>query len=371
MKTYNTYKIAPPATSAGNRLAPILKLMLASRHGHPTHHNLTSLTMKMIRTLLLLAALTAAFPTPRAMAQIYVTSGAGNSIDTANLDGSNPSTLLDFDALFGNARYDPNGVLFSEGQLFWTDADQAGIYAAGVDGSNPRKLVDLIAVFVDADRPVGIVKSGSQLIWADRGALYTVGLDGSNPRVLIDLRRTITDKVLFPFGITVVGDELIWTASEVFEVGIVRYSFGIFACGLDGSNPRQLIEYSVETGRPAEHGFYGIVAAGTQLFWADKIQGAIYTAGLDGSNPRVLIDLRATFGGPRYDPEGIVVFDSLIYWTDDQTNAVYTAGLDGSNPTKLFDSPTGDVEWIAIAPSSVDPGFIPERLTLSWCCAPL
>jgi hypothetical protein len=113
--------------------------------------------------------------------RIFVTTGDGESIVTANLDGSNPRALIDLDAVLGESDYFPSAIVASGSRLIWEDGLQDGIHTAGMDGSNPQSLIGGV-------RPSGIYVSGSRLFWTITDAIHTAGLDGSNPTRMFDLR---------------------------------------------------------------------------------------------------------------------------------------------------------------------------------------
>ncbi len=80
---------------------------------------MNSLLHLCLTSLCLAAALTPA------SAQIFMTSSTGDTPDMivrADLDGSNPSILIDLRAVLGEENHVPWGIAVAGEQLYWTDS---------------------------------------------------------------------------------------------------------------------------------------------------------------------------------------------------------------------------------------------------------
>lgn len=132
--------------------------------------------------------------------QMYWTDGERNSIEVAELDGSNRKVLIwsDLD--------NPRAITlhYHLGLMFWSDwGKQAKIEVAHMDGSNRTNLISEKLVWPNGlaiDRPT------QRLYWND-GKLNTIessDFDGKN-------RKMIITNAPHPYGLVVVGNHIYWT----------------------------------------------------------------------------------------------------------------------------------------------------------------
>jgi hypothetical protein len=84
------------------------------------------------------------------------------------------------------------------GHLYWADGDS--IWAANLDGSNPQTLVT-------APKSLGVAVAASRVYWSDNNdaTINVANLDGSNPRTLVSSPTGL------PAGVAVDASHLYWT----------------------------------------------------------------------------------------------------------------------------------------------------------------
>lgn len=134
---------------------------------------------------------------------MYWTDGERNSIEVAELDGSNRKLLIwtDLD--------NPRAITlhYHLGLMFWSDwGKQAKIESAHMDGSNRKTLISDRLVWPNG---LAIDRPAQRLYWND-GKLSTIessDLDGKN-------RKVIITKAPHPYGLVVVGNHIYWTDWE-------------------------------------------------------------------------------------------------------------------------------------------------------------
>jgi len=259
---------------------------------------------------LLLMALVAAIPPPRADAAVYW--GSGGFLGAANLDGSNfvdgvPYGLANVPEI-GNIC----GVAVSDGNLYWADAGRGTIGRTGL-GSNPTGRVDIVNETVTIDealvsgiaRPCGVAVDGSHIYWADMAgmAIGRADLDGGN------VDRTFISGVSSPCGVAVDAGHLYWGNFVGGTVG---------RANLDGGN---LEEGFVE----GATGPCGIAVDGSHVYWSNWDGTSIGRVNLDGSAAD------NQFIGGLHNPCGVAVDGSHVYWTNwSARDPVGRANLDGS-----------------------------------------
>ncbi|HEX6488709.1 MAG TPA: DUF5050 domain-containing protein [Candidatus Dormibacteraeota bacterium] len=228
--------------------------------------------------------------------QLYWTNRGDGTIVEANLDGSNPATIV-------TGQNAPQGVAVNASHMYWAN-DDGSIVEANLDGSNPATIVPQSSF-----APAGLALDGSHLYWADfnSGTIVEANLDGSNPTVIASGQNS-------PVGVAVDSTHLYW--ANVGDGTIVEAS-------LDGTNPTTIVS--------GLDGPAGLALDSSHLYWADLVDGTIVEANLDGSNPTVI----AT-GLPF--PVGVAVDSSNVYWADENDGTVMQSNLDGSSPTVIANS---------------------------------
>ena len=106
--------------------------------------------------------------------KMYWTDEGKQTIDRADLDGSNAETLVE-------GLQSPKGIDIDEtrGKMYWTENDR--IRRADLDGSNAQVVVEGLS------SPYGIEihGAGRQVYWTDQMGIQRADLEGSNAEVLV------------------------------------------------------------------------------------------------------------------------------------------------------------------------------------------
>ena len=239
----------------------------------------------------------------------------------------------------GSVELPPNGDISlgdvnGDGQVTLDDALLLTAYVANpADGSLPAGIGQAMsgsggAWVVGAIRSLG---DGFSPSWSPDGRhiaysrgtdIYVMGSDGSNPRNLTNY----SDQDFSPSW-SPDGRHIAFTSERDGNPEI-------YVMGSDGSNPRNLTNYSDQDFSPSWS------PDGRHIAFHSWRNGnyEIYVMGSDGSNPRRL----TTSGGlsPSWSPDGrhIVFFAS----NRDNYEEIYVMGSDGSNLRRLTDSAAHD-----------------------------
>lgn len=296
--------------------------------------------------LLMVGANGAAF----AQSQLYWTDTKTNTIERANLDGSNVETIV-------------NGVTLSLGmavdqindKIYWVDIGQfidSGfgdevIRRANLDGTG----VETILTTADGLRhpwAIQVDPVGGKVYWADGNTqkIYRADLDGQNAELLIDIPSfraadygvgtptadgsTPTDRNLEfsnvgGIALDVNFNDLYWT--DYFAGDIHRASMD---GTLDGAEITQLV-----SGLSSPRGIAVDDVEG-RMYWVDGAADEIMRAFTDGSGMEVLVskDLGTRLKMPFRI--GLDTIEGLMYWTERDNGLIQRANLDGSGVTTLL-----------------------------------
>jgi cysteine-rich repeat protein len=179
----------------------------------------------------------------------------GSSIGRANLDGSNPETVLSGLGFAYGVSIDPQA-----GKLYWADVSTATIQRANLDGSNVETVLsglgDILFLAVDP--------TGQKVYWTENaeGRIRRADLDGSNVEVIVT-------------GIDPVGIALDVTGGKLYASDD---STSITIADLDGSN----VEFM--SGFHALHGGIDLDVADNRMYWVTLDEFFVLRQDLDGSN---------------------------------------------------------------------------------------
>jgi hypothetical protein len=183
--------------------------------------------------------------------------------------------------------------------------------------------ITLVVALTVATRPTESIAQGSIYYTSDDDEfIHVVGLDGSNPRRLIDLEAVFGPGDYKPFGIAVDDDHIYWTG----------YGSGdaLFTAGLNGENPRILnddirgFDLVISEGR-----LYGMRIRGSNDGWTK----AVWSAAIDGGD-FTLFDVVSG-----HTDNGIAVSGSRLFWTsrEGEFATIETSDIDGGNAHTLVD----------------------------------
>ena len=244
-------------------------------------------------------------PTTKAPVYMYWVDSGTNTVQRADLDGSNIEDLVTTGLLT------PTDIAFDDSatKVYWADSGTDSIHRADLDGSNIEAVIT-----TGLRTPIGVVLDTQYgyIYWADSGTdtIHRADLDGSNIEAVITTGlRTPTDIALDPYDPHL--GKIYWTDSGTDK--IQRANF-------DGSNIEDLV-----TGLRTPTSIALDLVAG-KMYWTDSGADTIQRANLDGSNIEALVTGLRTPTGIAVDPEA-----GKMYWTDSGADTIQRANLDGSN----------------------------------------
>lgn len=177
--------------------------------------------------------------------KVYWTDEGKQTIDRADLDGSNAETVVE-------GLLDPKGIDIDEanGKMYWTEHDRIG--RADLDGSSAELLVEGLP------RPYGIEIDGAsgKVYWTDQAGVQRADLDGSNAEVLVRLEPSGGRRI----AIDGVGGKMYWTQE-----------YWIQRADLSGANIEIFLPEETEIQGIPSIGFPVSVAVdevGRKLYWS-------------------------------------------------------------------------------------------------------
>ncbi len=224
--------------------------------------------------------------------KLYYTDGPVPDVFTANLDGSNPQTIVTGQAPANQ----PAGIAVTSSHLYWADQGTGTITQANLDGSNPQTIV------TGQNKPTGRAVNGSNLYWATQGTgspptagtgtITQANLDGSNPQTIV------TGQI---GGLALNGSNLYW----------IQSGSTIMQANLDGSNPQTI---------PASAA--AVAVDSSRMYYATPQGFEIWAANLDGSSPKTIASL---------GPDSGQACDMAIY-----DGSVYCTSIGGSSATAIY-----------------------------------
>ena len=256
---------------------------------------------------------TPTLPIDPAQSAIYWSTWA-DEIRRANLDGSNPKTLVKGMSVISELTFDVAG-----GKMYWTHgtgSEYHEIQRANLDGSNVETFLRTAPRHQRRDLTLNV--SDGKMYWTsyqyDENSnplvveIQRANLDGSNIETLVTEGK--------PSGpiLDVGGGKMYWTD---WDLGKIQRA------NLDGSN----IETLVTEGEPTS---LTLDAFGKKMYWRDRI--GIQCANFDGSNIETLV--KGVF------PSELIldVGGGKMYWTINISDSngfrksrIQCANLDGSN----------------------------------------
>ena len=199
---------------------------------------------------------------------------AKNSIQRANLDGTNVETLI----LGGNSVKEYIVLDVSGGKMYWTDwghFSPGKIQRANLDGSNVEDIVTGLGIGL---RGIALDISGGKIYWADSvkevlggttvGQISRANLDGSNIEDLLSIES------VHGIALDVAGGKIYWANPGPDKIQ---------RANLDGSNLEDIVVGLDEPFGVALDSLSG------KVYWSDILGGKIQRANLDGTNVEDLV----------------------------------------------------------------------------------
>ena len=248
--------------------------------------------------------------------------GTSQTISSANLDGSDPQTLV-------SGQNGPIGVAVDASHLYWTNQTDGSIWAADRDGTSPHVISN--AGLAGWDIAVG----GDHLYWTmlgrppSGGAIWEANLDGSDPHAIVTGQAA-------PVGIAVNSGNIYWSTTGDNSAG----AGAIWQANLDGGSPHAIVTGQFEP--------FGVAVNSGHLFWTAAHgsaagAGEIWEASLDGGSPHAIVTGQDA-------PFGVAADSSHVYWTNELGGTVNEANLDGTDPRSIVTTGVNQPLMMAVAP---------------------
>ena len=205
-------------------------------------------------------------PTDPTFSRIYWTDWSRETIQRANLDGSEVETLV-------SGLRTPRGITLdvASGKMYWTDyelfEDESGtIQRANLDGSEVETLVSGLP---DGLAGIALDVASGKMYWGSYDGIQRANLDGSDIETLVTTGRG------FGIALDVASGKMYWTDWSAIQ-----------RANLDGSNIETLV-----TGLESPRNI-ALDVAGGKIYWVDE-------GGDDGHNPGRQLG-RHQYRNPRY-----------------------------------------------------------------------
>lgn len=264
--------------------------------------------------LALVLALPASAP-----ADVYWANRAGNTIGTADLDGSNPNQSFITGATV------PRAVAIDGTYVYWAQGDTTGtIGRAPLDGAQPPQQSFVVT---GGSSPQGIAFESSRIYWthtvAGAGKVGRANVDGSgvNPSFLPTGSA--------PCGIAVDSDKEYWANGGV--PGSIGRAHGPFEANQS---------FLTGTQDPC-----GVALTDTHLFWTNRGSNRI------GRATRIGGDVNQSFIATEAAPCGVAADGDHLYWTT-ANGKVWKGNRDGTGVPQSIVTGAGDPCGVAVDPTA-------------------
>jgi sugar lactone lactonase YvrE len=250
--------------------------------------------------------------------QIYWSTGFGQSIERANVDGTGREAVTHTPNLSVGVALD-----VAHGQVYWTGVQGRGIWRSSLDGIGATKLVapagDPHTIKLDVD--------AGKMYWteqANSNRVMRANLDGTGAETLITMRTG------YPEGLALdlTHDQMYWINIE---------TSAMFRSNLDGTGTVQVLKTGVS---PID---LALDLAGGKMYWTENGQNncSVRRANLDGSEIETIVT-------GLWNPLGIAldVRARKMYWADHGQGKIQRANLDGTGVETVIS--TYGPEFIAL-----------------------
>ena len=279
--------------------------------------------------------------------KMYWTDGYSyGRIRQANLDGSEPETLIDL-WYHSPVEYSfPWGVALDlvNGLIYWTDMGDAftfptrynGIRSANLDGSG---VEDVVVGGERFTKDLALDLDAAKMYWTETTGYYVEGqpeqdntirranLDGTGMETIV-----LGDEHFTYLALDLEAESIYWTSFDRYA----PYQEHIRRANLDGTDLETLIT------RPSTADISGLALdlTAAKVYWTESENGTVLRANLDGSDMEVVL-------ANLEDPAGIALEPTagMIFWMASASisgcgfGKIQRADLDGNNVQDLVADP--------------------------------
>lgn len=260
---------------------------------------------------------------------IYFTKYQAKTLCTCKVDGSGETTIYTASAA-------PSGISADtvNGYLYWADGDN--VYRVDIDGSNPTTLLNY------SPFNGGLARyPGSYLFPGAERYLYRCNEDGTGGTALID--RSATQYQIGHLSVDEINAKVYWQERYAVSGQWLRN----YRADLDGSNPEQL--WTNNPGGVPNLGGISVDPSGGKVYFVNRIPSLLLRHDLNGDNAETILDLS---GEGSNVPVGIAVDSEggKVYFTASAGGAasIRRCDLDGSNPETIL-TLTGELYSVGLA----------------------
>jgi hypothetical protein len=243
-----------------------------------------------------------------AAGHIYWSNAGNGTIDAANLDGCNVTTVV-------SGQSGPTGVALDPNNIYWADSAGGTIDTVPLAGGSQTTLSS------GMNNPFGVAVDSNNVYWANSvgGTIEKVPTGGGAPSLLASGQSS-------PKGVAVDGTYVYWANAMAGTIERVPTAGGMPTIVASGQN--------APTGVAVDSG---------SVYWANSGAGTIDAAPLGGGSPTTLVS------GLTGSLRGVAVDPTRIYWANATAGTIDAAPLGGGTPSTLVsgqNAPTG----VAVGP---------------------
>ncbi len=267
--------------------------------------------MRVLGTIWLVLVTGVIGPYTAEASHIYWTTGFGQSVERANLDGTGHETIVSGSNLTSNIFVDSDAA-----KVYWTGLQGRGISRSNLDGSIVELLVQPIG------DPYGITLNSSTgtMYWAESSAtnrIMRANSDGTGVQTFLALGVGYANDL----SLDITHQHLYWTNTLVGA---------IYRSNLDGTGMVEILTTGISPIGLAQD------LVGGKMYWTENGQNnrSIRRANLDGTGIENLVT------GVLGNPLGIALDlnEGKMYWADHGYGRIQRANLDGSQIETILDN---------------------------------
>jgi hypothetical protein len=266
---------------------------------------------------------------------IYWINSHNDSVQRANLDGTNVATVVPLPDTMGDISNENVVVDWLHRQVYWTQFDEHLIQRASFDGTGVETLH---SAATGSETPQGLaldIGAGKMYWLTNSGKLWRANLDGGGKEQVIDLGG------FGPQGLVIDPiDQRIYISDHL--VG------GILRVNTDGTGLETIVPPAAARA-PAD---LDIDVSERRVYWTNYSPLGVASANLDGTNIEQIVS-PSDFG---ISSLAVDSRHGKVYWTNPERNAIYRVDKSGANIQTIV---TGNIAPRGI---DIDPVPPPQRI---------